>query len=191
MLSCLFIGLDYGIVIGIVVNMAFVLYASARPTINAQYTKVSNQTILLISPDQSLVFSSAEHLRHKVLKASSVPHEPSGGNHHNAAEDNNDNVGNVVTNANYNIGDLPQTSTVSVIVLNGSAVRTIDVTVAENLQLLADDLRAHNQIILFWNWPRQPTNVAWRHSPKLGALFHQAETLAALMESARVNCFLR
>lgn len=188
MLSCLFIGLDYGIVIGIVVNLAFVMYASARPTIAARFTKVANQTILLITPDQSLVFASAERLRHKVLKLSC-----------NIAADVDcshigDRIDNEATSANANVmevDDLPVSPTISVIVLDGSAVRRIDVTVVENLQLLADDLRARNQQLLFWNWPEQPTNVAWRHSVKLGALFYEAGTLPALMERARVNCYLR
>lgn len=186
MLSCLFIGLDYGICIGILVNVAFIMYASARPTIEAQYTKVANQTILLIAPDQSLVFSAAEHLRHKVLKLSCNVDEESDLCH---VDDHNDNE---PTAANANVmGDLPSHTTISVVVLDGAAVRQIDVTVAENLQLLADDLRARNQTLLFWNWPQQPTNVAWRHSAKLGALFHMTESLTALMHSARVHCYLR
>lgn len=184
MLCCLFIGLDYGIVIGIVVNMTFVMYASARPTIEAQYTKLENQTILLIAPDQSLVFASAEHLRHKVLKHASNYEEDS-----NSIDDHNDS--DASSSNDHVMGDLPNKPKISIIVLDGSAIRSIDVTVAENLQLLADDLRARNQTLLFWNWQRQPTNVAWRHSAKLGSLFHEAENLPALMDVARVNFFLR
>lgn len=169
MLSCLLVGLDYGIVIGIVVNMAFVLYATARPAIQVRPTKVANQTVLLVVPDQSLVFSAAEHLRYKVLKhAAPSPLPVEDGDEEEATKP-------------------PAT----IIVLDGSAVTSIDVTVAEHLQLLANDLRARHQTLLFWNWPRQPTDVAWRHSAQLGALFHEADTLAILMETAGVNCYLR
>ncbi|KAK7870326.1 hypothetical protein R5R35_003714 [Gryllus longicercus] len=69
-LSCLFIRLELGIVIGIGINVVFLLYASARPSVKVE--KVMTTTgceYLLITPDRSLVFPSVEYVRNQVSKA--------------------------------------------------------------------------------------------------------------------------
>ncbi|XP_069685119.1 sodium-independent sulfate anion transporter-like [Periplaneta americana] len=79
-LSCLFIRLELGIVIGIGINVLFLLYASARPSVRVEKaTSPSGCEYLLITPDRSLVFPSVEYVRNLVSKAgmkqgsSSVP----------------------------------------------------------------------------------------------------------------------
>jgi len=79
-LSCLFIRLELGIVIGIGINVLFLLYASARPTVRVEKAvSLSGCEYLLITPDRSLVFPSVEYVRNVVSKAgmkqgsSSVP----------------------------------------------------------------------------------------------------------------------
>lgn len=91
-LSCLFIRLELGIVIGIAINVIFLLHASARPSIRADKVTVSlielkrmtyhdynkngvdfqsrdGFTFLRIIPDRSLRFPSVEYVRKCILKA--------------------------------------------------------------------------------------------------------------------------
>ncbi|KDR24301.1 sodium-independent sulfate anion transporter-like isoform X2 [Zootermopsis nevadensis] len=69
-LSCLFIRLELGIVIGIGINVLFLLYASARPSVRVEKALSSSGCeYLLITPDRSLVFPSVEYVRNVVSKA--------------------------------------------------------------------------------------------------------------------------
>ncbi|XP_071555401.1 sodium-independent sulfate anion transporter [Temnothorax nylanderi] len=68
-LCCLFIRLELGIVIGIGVNLLFLLYASARPTLRVhKATSISGCEYLVITPDRSLVFPSVEYVRAVISK---------------------------------------------------------------------------------------------------------------------------
>lgn len=69
-IACLWIGLDYGILVGIAVNLTFVFYASSRPKTKVTHLATATHNVLLFEPNQSLVFSSAEHFQQKVLKHS-------------------------------------------------------------------------------------------------------------------------
>lgn len=276
MVACLLLGLDYGIVLGIVVNLAFILYATARPhtairtvvvhgssqrgpyahikrraadndddddaavdddgdghngdddaaendnvaandghNVRHDDDDVDDVCLLVVQPDQSLVFSAAEHLRAKVLRhvrrhrleqleqAAAVAEKP-------PAE--------VVVDPSTTVVDGPQqqqqqpTSGAGsavvrgrqrsvVVVLDGRHVRTVDVTVVRNLEQLRRDLCEQHRdnadaddaddaddgtALVFWRWPAQPEAVAWRQSPALGACFWPAErTLRAV--AARVQ----
>ncbi|XP_044731461.1 sodium-independent sulfate anion transporter-like [Chrysoperla carnea] len=69
-LSCLFIRLELGIVIGITINVIFLLYASARPSVRVE--KMNSQSgyeYLCITPDRSLRFPSVEYVRKSISKA--------------------------------------------------------------------------------------------------------------------------
>ncbi|XP_055706994.1 sodium-independent sulfate anion transporter-like isoform X2 [Phlebotomus papatasi] len=68
LIACLLLGLEYGIVIGVGVNILFVLYSTARPSTPHDIRKISDTEVLVVSPDQSLVFSAAENFKYKVLK---------------------------------------------------------------------------------------------------------------------------
>ncbi|KXJ78346.1 hypothetical protein RP20_CCG004936 [Aedes albopictus] len=70
LITCLLLGLEYGMVIGIGVNMCFVLYQTSRPTIRHYIERVGNVDMLVVVPDQSLVYSSAEYLKARVVKLS-------------------------------------------------------------------------------------------------------------------------
>nr|CAD7431311.1 unnamed protein product [Timema monikensis] len=61
--GCLFISLDYGIVVGILVNVSFILYKSARPDTHIKRLKINGREMLLARPDQGLVFPAAEFFR--------------------------------------------------------------------------------------------------------------------------------
>ncbi|KAJ8942734.1 hypothetical protein NQ318_007901, partial [Aromia moschata] len=72
-LSCLFLRLEIGIVVGIGINVIFLLYATARPSVRVE--KVTGSygcngcDYLLITPDRSLTFPSVEYVRALVSKA--------------------------------------------------------------------------------------------------------------------------
>lgn len=69
-LSCLFIKLEMGIFIGIAVNVIFLLYQSARPSVHVEKMTTSfGCDYLLITPDRSLSFPSVEYVRTTVSKA--------------------------------------------------------------------------------------------------------------------------
>ncbi|XP_047106126.1 sodium-independent sulfate anion transporter-like [Schistocerca piceifrons] len=69
-LSCLFYRLELGIVVGIGINVVFLLYASARPSVKVEkFVSSSGCEYLLITPDRSLVFPSVEYVRNVVSKA--------------------------------------------------------------------------------------------------------------------------
>ncbi|RZC37615.1 sodium-independent sulfate anion transporter-like, partial [Asbolus verrucosus] len=60
---CLFISIEYGILIGTGVNLLFVLYASARPKL----TIVKESKVFVITPKDTLYFPAAEYMRDTVL----------------------------------------------------------------------------------------------------------------------------
>ncbi|PZC75632.1 hypothetical protein B5X24_HaOG205908 [Helicoverpa armigera] len=68
--TCLMLRLELGIVIGIAVNLVFLLYASARPSVKVT-TAVSSDGIqhLVAVVDRSLSFPSAEFVRRALRKA--------------------------------------------------------------------------------------------------------------------------
>lgn len=68
-LCCLFIRLELGIVIGIGINVLFLLYASARPSLRVhKATGVNGCEYLVITPDRSLVFPGVEYVRAVISK---------------------------------------------------------------------------------------------------------------------------
>ncbi|XP_058456090.1 sodium-independent sulfate anion transporter-like isoform X2 [Malaya genurostris] len=70
LICCLLLGLEYGMIIGIGVNLCFVLYFTLRPQITHRIERINNVDLLIISPDQSLIYASAEYLKSQVLKLS-------------------------------------------------------------------------------------------------------------------------
>uniref|UniRef100_A0A034WU63 Sodium-independent sulfate anion transporter n=1 Tax=Bactrocera dorsalis TaxID=27457 RepID=A0A034WU63_BACDO len=78
-LSCLFWTLEYGMVCGIVVNILFILYKSARPTIIITEEKLlKNIKIAIVDIQENLTYSSAEYLKSKVVKYISTHSEKIG-----------------------------------------------------------------------------------------------------------------
>lgn len=68
LIACLVFGVDYGIIVGIILNLLFILQKTARPSIKCEIVKHGNRFLLVVTPDQSLFFSSTEHLRNKITK---------------------------------------------------------------------------------------------------------------------------
>uniref|UniRef100_A0A182QWX7 STAS domain-containing protein n=1 Tax=Anopheles farauti TaxID=69004 RepID=A0A182QWX7_9DIPT len=67
--SCLLLGLEYGMLIGIGLNVCFVLYMTSRPSIDQAMLRTSSGIeAMVVKPDQSLIYSSIEYLKHKIVK---------------------------------------------------------------------------------------------------------------------------
>lgn len=68
-IGCLFLGLEYGILCGVGMNLLSILYTTSRPNIVVRLLNVCNRDILLITPQQNLLYSAAEYFRLKVLES--------------------------------------------------------------------------------------------------------------------------
>ncbi|XP_043275717.1 sodium-independent sulfate anion transporter-like isoform X2 [Venturia canescens] len=68
-LCCLFVRLEVGIMIGIGINLLFLLYASARPSLRVRkITSTNGCEYLAITPDRSISFPSVEYVRAIISK---------------------------------------------------------------------------------------------------------------------------
>lgn len=68
LVACLFLGLEYGILIGLAVNIAFVLYSSARPPVSIERNKLPCGDTYIVTPSRSLQYPAAEFVREKIIK---------------------------------------------------------------------------------------------------------------------------
>ncbi|KAI5728224.1 hypothetical protein M8J77_013161 [Diaphorina citri] len=69
-LSCLLIRIEIGMLIGVSINVLFLLYASARPRVTVEKQKhEAGFEYLTITPDRALVFPSVGYVRNVVSKA--------------------------------------------------------------------------------------------------------------------------
>ncbi|KAF5285567.1 hypothetical protein FQR65_LT13201 [Abscondita terminalis] len=67
---CLIIGVEYGIVLGVGINMVFLLYPSARPTIQCENAMSSDGVeYILVTPGSSLYFPGIEFIKSSICKA--------------------------------------------------------------------------------------------------------------------------
>ncbi|XP_055588077.1 sodium-independent sulfate anion transporter-like isoform X2 [Uranotaenia lowii] len=149
LLTCLLLGLEYGMVIGIAVNLCFVLYNTSRPKIAYYIEKVNGFDLLVVAPDQSLMYSSAEYLKSRILK-------------------------------------LSQQNSVDAIAINGTAINSIDSTVAKILASIVEDLGLQRRPVVFWNWQRAAQHTAFRlDAEKFVPLFKHGHTL----EEVPVQCW--
>uniref|UniRef100_A0A1B0CTN7 STAS domain-containing protein n=2 Tax=Lutzomyia longipalpis TaxID=7200 RepID=A0A1B0CTN7_LUTLO len=69
-IACLALPLEFGILVGIGINVIFILYHSARPKITIELCVTSgvNTKYLMITPDRCLIFPSTEYVRNLVNK---------------------------------------------------------------------------------------------------------------------------
>ncbi|KAK6643074.1 hypothetical protein RUM43_004577 [Polyplax serrata] len=70
-LACLVLNLQYGILLGIIIQILFLLYNAARPKIHMQkLTTKSGIEYLKLTPDRCLIFPSVDYVRNIVTKHS-------------------------------------------------------------------------------------------------------------------------
>ncbi|XP_043507117.1 sodium-independent sulfate anion transporter [Frieseomelitta varia] len=69
-LFCLIVGVEYGILLGVGINLMFLLYPSARPTIHVDKCKTtSGADYLLVTPGNSLYFPAVDFIKKSVGNA--------------------------------------------------------------------------------------------------------------------------
>ncbi|GAB1859022.1 Sodium-independent sulfate anion transporter [Camponotus japonicus] len=69
-LFCLIIGVEYGILLGVGINLMFLLYPSARPTVHIdKCTTDSGADYLLVTPGNSLYFPAVDFIKQSVGNA--------------------------------------------------------------------------------------------------------------------------
>ncbi|KAJ8873625.1 hypothetical protein PR048_024443 [Dryococelus australis] len=70
-IACLVLALELGILIGIAINVLFILYHVARPKISIENC-VTHEGVeyLLLTPDRCLIFPSVDYMRNLVMKHS-------------------------------------------------------------------------------------------------------------------------
>ncbi|KAF7391863.1 hypothetical protein HZH68_011406 [Vespula germanica] len=68
LICCLGLSLEYGMIVGIVINLIHLLYLAARPGLLIEERVVDDMTVLFVLPKQSLSFPAAEYLREQVLE---------------------------------------------------------------------------------------------------------------------------
>lgn len=73
LLACVFIGLEYGILIGLASNLLFVLYLSARPAVAVERHKLQQCDVFVASPCRSMQYPAAEFVREKIMKECNEP----------------------------------------------------------------------------------------------------------------------
>ncbi|KAF4519538.1 hypothetical protein B566_EDAN009441 [Ephemera danica] len=67
---CLCVGVEYGILAGVAINIVMLLYPSARPLVSVQKTATkSGQDFLMVTPSNSLYFPAVDFIRTTVGKA--------------------------------------------------------------------------------------------------------------------------
>uniref|UniRef100_A0A1A9X3Y8 Uncharacterized protein n=1 Tax=Glossina brevipalpis TaxID=37001 RepID=A0A1A9X3Y8_9MUSC len=70
-IACLILPLEIGILIGVGVNVLFILYHAARPKISTEVLNTSaGHEYLMITPDRCLMFPSVDYVRNLVTKQS-------------------------------------------------------------------------------------------------------------------------
>ncbi|XP_025991392.1 sodium-independent sulfate anion transporter [Solenopsis invicta] len=67
-LACLFVGIEIGILIGTIFDLAILIYLTARPTINIEHRNISTTDYLLVRPIAGILFPAVNHLRMYLTK---------------------------------------------------------------------------------------------------------------------------
>ncbi|XP_014240670.1 sodium-independent sulfate anion transporter-like [Cimex lectularius] len=69
-ITCLLIGVELGILIGVGINIALLLFYSAKPNIKTEKSQSENGIeYMCVKPNSSIYFPGVEHFRYTVLKA--------------------------------------------------------------------------------------------------------------------------
>ncbi|KAG6442123.1 hypothetical protein O3G_MSEX002209 [Manduca sexta] len=71
MIVCLFSGLEYGMIAGIIIEAVVLLYNVSRPTVTPNVIKTEKGDIMIVPLTESVSYCAAEHVRKAVLKAAS------------------------------------------------------------------------------------------------------------------------
>ncbi|CAG5011693.1 unnamed protein product [Parnassius apollo] len=67
---CLCVGLEYGIVSGIILEAAMLLYSTARPSLNIETVRRVNGDVIILPLTGKVYYCAAEHVRRALLQSS-------------------------------------------------------------------------------------------------------------------------
>lgn len=67
LLTALLWSLEYGILVGVIINLSFVLYTNARPEILVQKEKLPQGNVFLVTPSKELHYPAADYIRGLVM----------------------------------------------------------------------------------------------------------------------------
>ncbi|XP_022188854.2 sodium-independent sulfate anion transporter [Nilaparvata lugens] len=65
--SCLLLGVEVGLLIGILMDLAFLLYHTAKPSINVERVVDTNCSYWMVIPRGSLLYPAVDHVRSKIF----------------------------------------------------------------------------------------------------------------------------
>ncbi|XP_043262811.1 sodium-independent sulfate anion transporter-like [Colletes gigas] len=68
LLFCVFLKLEWGIIIGIGLNLLLLLYFSTRPSVDTATEQVGDETVIRVTPEESVAFPAAETFRATIMK---------------------------------------------------------------------------------------------------------------------------
>lgn len=146
---CLFFRLEVGIVIGIGINVIFLLYASARPTVQIEKVKVSVlrfQIHLIFYPFYLDFFILLKHFSNELFQSTSGCEYLLITPDRSLAFPSVEYVRAVVTKAGvkYGSSSLP-------VVIDARHIQGADFTAAKGIKSLIEDFSKRNQPIIFYN----------------------------------------
>jgi len=70
--TCLFWALEWGILIGVGIQILVILYHAARPKVNVEHrilNGIQNSNYIYVTLDSSIIFPSVSYVRHQINKA--------------------------------------------------------------------------------------------------------------------------
>ncbi|XP_049866757.1 sodium-independent sulfate anion transporter-like [Pectinophora gossypiella] len=152
---CLYLGLEYGIVTGIAVEAAMLLFTTSRPKVDADLVKSDKGDVIVIMLSDSVSYCAAEHVRRAILKAS------------NDADTN------------------------TLIVVDGTNLRSMDTTVASNLMSVVQDVHKKDVKIKFLNFKPHLIDMCANLNAKSLEIFEEASNAIELLNRITKSVCIR
>lgn len=168
----LWLGLEYGILVGIAINILFTLYTTSRPQIRFEIEKINDLEILVVTPDQSLIYSAAEYFKSEVIKKSTVEFPSAKLVVINGASIN------IIDSTIAKVSFKPYRSVFTKLKCLKKLIYSHHQQIITSI---ITDLALNEKKICFWNWKREALNVVMRYNRQYFELFKHSESLTELM----------
>lgn len=166
----LWLGLEYGILVGIVINILFTLYNTSRPNVYFATQRIGSYDVLLVTPDQSLNYSSAEYFKSIVIKKSTI--------------DFSDQKLVVIDGSFINSID---STAAKVCLIQSFVPHILTNSLPQILSSIIIDLTINQKEVCFWNWKKDAFHVIVRHNPKYLEVFKHSNNLTDLISQMKEN----
>ncbi|XP_003400635.1 sodium-independent sulfate anion transporter-like [Bombus affinis] len=118
--ACLFAGVELGILIGVAIDLAILIYFNARPTIYIEYRNTPTLNYILVRPSAGLLFPAVDYLRIYLL-------ENLANDHHKL---------------------LKNFKNTKIVVLDCKHIDKIDFTAAHGLNMVVRDFKEQNHFLI-------------------------------------------